>query len=411
VPAATRFVVIGAGFAGAATAWALARAGLGPGVVLEREATFGMHASGRNAAIIRLVESDPIVRALARRSRQHMQSLHAEDLWRPTGAFTVASKDDAGGLEQLRQSLCAEGFSVTPLSQSGARSRFPGLDAISFDTALWSADEGVADIHGLLSLYLRLAKKGGFRLHTSSVVEDLIIEGGRVRGVYAGERAIHADMVIDACGAWAGRIGRHIPLALQPYRRHLFVTGPVSGWHRDAPVVWVFEAELYARPEGTGLLMSPCDQTPYDIGTHAASSELVESGLSRTLPYEVDHEAIDLLAHKLAAHAPGFMDVELRRGWSCLRTFAPDRRPVIGPDPDVPGLFHVSGLGGFGVTASAGIGELAAALISDGRVDWVDAASVSPGRPAMKAGLSSSADAESPHPGAESRHRAPRSTD
>lgn len=34
-PDDTRWVIIGAGFAGAATAWALGRAGLGPGVVLK----------------------------------------------------------------------------------------------------------------------------------------------------------------------------------------------------------------------------------------------------------------------------------------------------------------------------------------------------------------------------------------
>src|SRR5438105_2807201 len=44
-------VIVGAGFAGAATAWALARAGVRDLVVLEREAAPGAHASGRNAAL------------------------------------------------------------------------------------------------------------------------------------------------------------------------------------------------------------------------------------------------------------------------------------------------------------------------------------------------------------------------
>ena len=395
MPAPTRFAIIGAGFAGAATAWALARAGLGPGVVLEREVTFGMHASGRNAAIARLVESDPVVRALARRSLQHIRSFHADELLRPTGAFTLASGPEVEALERLHLSLSEEGIALAPLSPSAARNLFPALNGFSFDAALWCAEEGVADIHGLLGLYLRLAKKGGFRLHTSAAVEDLIIEGGRVCGVYAGERPIHADLVIDACGAWAGRIGREAPLALRPYRRHLFVTGPAGGWERHSPIVWVFEGELYARPEGAGLLVSPCDQTPYDV---AAGS-----------PYEVDHAAVDLLASRLAGYAPGLMDVELRRGWPCLRTFAPDSRPAIGPDPELPGLFHVSGLGGFGMTASAGIGELAASLIKDGRVDWLDASLVAPGRPSMHADFNPAVSAEALHRDAESPRRAPRS--
>jgi D-arginine dehydrogenase len=369
VPATTRFVIIGAGFAGAATAWALARAGLGPGVVLEREVAFGMHASGRNAAIARLVETDPAVRALARRSLDHIRSFSpAGELLRATGALTVAAEADVAVLEDLHQSLRRERVAVTPLSAVAARARFPMLDGLAFDAALWCPDEGVVDVHALLSLYLDRAKKGGFQLWTSRPVDDLIFEAGRVCGVYAGDRAIHADVVIDASGAWAGHLGRPAPLPLKPFRRHLFVTGPAAGWDRNAPVVWFFEGELYARPEADGLLMSPCDQTPVD--------ELV----GRIPPYEVDPAAVDLLAAKLATHAPGLMDVELRRGWACLRTFAPDRRPIIGPDPNLPGLFHVSGLGGFGMTASAAIGELAAAIIKGGGVDWADATAMSVGR-------------------------------
>src|SRR5215468_9635320 len=93
-----------------------------------------------------------------------------------------------------------------------------------------------------------------------------------------------------------------------------------------------------------------------------------------------DPAAAEMLAHKLARHAPGFGDLPLRKNWACLRTFAPDRRPIVGFDPQLPGLFHVSGLGGFGMMTSAAIGELAASLLTGRRVDWMDARSVSPAR-------------------------------
>jgi glycine/D-amino acid oxidase-like deaminating enzyme len=46
----------------------------------------------------------------------------------------------------------------------------------------------------------------------------------------------------------------------------------------------------------------------------------------------------------------------------------------------VPGLFHVSGLGGFGVMTSAAVGELAAALLVGKKVDWLDTTAVDPVR-------------------------------
>jgi glycine/D-amino acid oxidase-like deaminating enzyme len=72
-----RWVIVGAGFAGAATAWALSRMGLGPGVILEQEPSFGVHASGRNAALVKLSESDPVIRALARRGLSGIRSLES----------------------------------------------------------------------------------------------------------------------------------------------------------------------------------------------------------------------------------------------------------------------------------------------------------------------------------------------
>lgn len=69
--------------------------------------------------------------------------------------------------------------------------------------------------------------------------------------------------------------------------------------------------------------------------------------------------------------------------WACLRTFAPDRRAVIGWDLEIQGLFHISGLGGFGVTTSLAIGDLASTLIRGGTVDWVEAGSFSAQRKAL----------------------------
>lgn len=58
-------VIIGAGFAGAATAYHLTRRGVRNVLVLEREAVAGVHASGRNAALAFQVLSDAAEARLA----------------------------------------------------------------------------------------------------------------------------------------------------------------------------------------------------------------------------------------------------------------------------------------------------------------------------------------------------------
>lgn len=359
-------MIVGAGFAGAATAWGLARAGLGPGLLLEREPTYGVHASGRNASIARLADNDPLIVRLGLRSIERIRELedHPGQFLTAQGGVTLAASAAALQLHALASILAENGAAEPILSRRAAVARLPFLDRFVFDEALWCSADGTVDVHALLTCYLRQAREGGFALRTECGVEALLVENGRVIGVRAGEGDVRADVVVDACGAWAGELRRDVgALPLRAVRRHLFVTGPMDFVERGWPYVWMLGESFYCRPEGDGLLLSPCDETVWPAGVPP-----------------VDPEAAELLAVKLERQAPSLGGIALRRTWACLRTFAPDRRPLIGPDPLLPGLYHVSGLGGFGVTTSAAVGELAAAIIAGSTPEWIDAASVSPSR-------------------------------
>lgn len=374
LPRDARVVVVGAGFAGLATARALGELGLGPGLVLERESVPGAHASGRNAGLARVVEPDACLLALATRSMSHIRELSRRHpgLLRATGSLTLDGGSDAPRLDSRHAALRGVGIATELLTGARARRRWSFLRHLRFESALWCPADGVVDVHALLLAYLDGARELGYALHLGTAVDELLVENGAVRGVRVGDARVRADVVIDATGAWAGRIaGDHAPLPLRPLRRHLHVTGPAEWIARDAPHVWMLEPELYVRREGDGLLLSPCDETPW---------------VPEVPP--VDAGNAEILAEKLAAVAPGLGDLTLRTSWACLRTFAPDRRPVIGPDPRVAGLFHVSGLGGSGMTSSAAVGELAAALVQGGGCAWMDAGAVAPARLLVRDGRS-----------------------
>jgi glycine/D-amino acid oxidase-like deaminating enzyme len=268
----------------------------------------------------------------------------------------------------LHRALGGDGTPSALLPAGDARARFPLLDLVQFDTALWCPSEGVVDIHALLTLYLQLARDAGFPLITRCGAEALIVEGGCVKGVRTRCGDVRAEVVVDASGAWAGRLGRaDDPLPILPMQRHLFVFGPPPGGNRSGPFTWMEEPAFYFRPEGDGLLFSPCDEM------------LVPPPDPPSDP-PPDPRSAELLAEKLNVCAAPFLSLPLRRWWACLRTFAPDRRPYVGADADLPGLFHVSALGGFGVGASAAIGELAGDLLVGRTPDWIDPADVSPAR-------------------------------
>lgn len=334
-------VIIGAGFAGVATACRLAGRGASPVVVLERDPAPGQRASGRNAGMIRTLLADADLQAVALESAAALlappEALAAGPLYARTGGTILAG-----------------GAVVPALVAAAERSRAAGRgveEASGAERSFLTPDDGICDVHALLGAYLAAASAGGVEMRTGVEVREVLVAGGRVRGVAVDGGEIAADVVVNAAGAWAGRIGAGGvgPRAgLEPRRRHLHTTGPLPAVDPDAGWVWHESEGWYYRPESGGYLLSGCDETP----------------MAPCDP-PVDPEAEADLAAKLADH-PLLGDLPIRKRWACLRTFSADGRPIIGWDPVLEGLYWVAALGGHGVTMSHAVGDLAAREILAG---------------------------------------------
>lgn len=346
-------VIIGGGFAGAATAYHLATRGVCNVLLLEREAIAGMHASGRNAALAFQVLSDAAEARLAVEGAQFIaqppDGFCEAPLLRRTGSLLIAGE---AGLPQLREAEAAGrhvGIHGELLSAEQAVRRVAALAGAPFAGAFWNPHDGVVDIHALLHGYLAGARRGGARIEYRRAITAVRVRGGRVVAVEADGMAVEAGCVVNAAGAWAGEVGRLAGVGartLGPRRRHLFQTLVDVPIPRDWPFVWHNDLDVYFRPEGDGLLMSPCDATP-----HPPREPLVDAAVER------------LLAQKITRAFPALAAARITSAWACLRTFARDERFVIGRDPEVEGLVWVAGLGGHGMTTSCAVGRLGAAAV------------------------------------------------
>ncbi|MFI5402937.1 MAG: NAD(P)/FAD-dependent oxidoreductase, partial [Planctomycetota bacterium] len=172
---------------------------------------------------------------------------------------------------------------------------------------------------------------------------------GRIEAVETTRRTVATKTLVVAAGAWAGEVAALAGsrgIAIEPRRRHLFRGGIDRPEGRSWPFVWNEEKGVYFRPEGDGMLLSPCDAEP-----HPAAEP------------DVDPARKEELARKVADVFGVLGDWRIGPGWACLRTFAKDERFVIGPDPAVKGLFWVGALGGHGMTSAWAVGHLAAQVI------------------------------------------------
>lgn len=342
-------VVVGGGIAGLAAAYHLAARGIAV-VLLEREPILASHSSGRNAAIFHPLDSSPAIVALARRSREILDSLFESgpDRWlRPSGLLLVAPETTL--LTGLAAPARDSGLRHTLVGSQEILALVPLLAGGDARHGILLPDAGVMDIHLMTTRLARLAKVAGARLLTCAEVRRVRVAEAKVKGVVLtnGDR-VSCDVVVMAGGAWAAQLGASCAaeLPLTPLRRHLVhleVSGEISA---AAPVVWRLGDEVYFRPESGGILASPCDEQPWFLD----------------LP-SPDESAMEWLAEKLTSLAPMLVQASVRRSWACLRTRAPDLAPVAGEDPRVRGLFWLAGLGGHGMTIGVALGEVVAALV------------------------------------------------
>lgn len=348
VPERARVVIVGGGFAGAATAWHLAQAGVGDVIILEREATCGYHASGRNAGLCRQLCDDDVVTGLALAGAEFLRrpppGFAAGPLLDPTGSLLMSASPAV--LDQLAARAARRDLAHERIGLDGVLARWPRLTGVPAAGAVWFPTDGVIDIHALLAGFLAGARAAGARVFQAAEVRRFRPGWGSVT-VETSRGNVTAEWVVNAAGAWAGEIGRRAgaaPLELTAFHRHLFLTERVPGLDRRAPIAWFIDREeMYVRPEESGYLLSACDGV-----------------VSEPCDARVAPEAGAVLGERLRRVAPWLADLAVARSWACLRTFAPDQRPVVGWDPALPWLFWVAGLGGHGATTCAAIGRLAA---------------------------------------------------
>ncbi|HJX10825.1 MAG TPA: FAD-dependent oxidoreductase, partial [Candidatus Binatia bacterium] len=320
------FVIIGAGFAGAAAAYHLSRRGAGDILLLEQEAIPGFHSSGRNAAMIRQCVPDPNLLALTRDGSRFLRDLPHD--WpepvqfKQNGSLLLGSGEGWAKLQRDAELGRSLGVEMELWSPDRAKRHVPVLKEAEFDGAAWCGTDGVLDIHALLSGYLKAASAKGARIRYGSKVWSIDAAEDGLTVVVNGE-TVKARVVVNASGAWANEIAKMAGAAavpLRPCRRHLFVSPPLAWVDKSWPFVWDVTHDIYFRPEGEGLLLCACDQTELPPGDPP-----------------VDETVKELLAEKIERHMPGLSHVSINKGWAGFRTLSSDGRFVIGWDGQVKG--------------------------------------------------------------------------
>ncbi len=358
------FIVVGGGIAGASVGWHLqrgqrsqTRGAQARVMVLEKESSFGRHATSQNAAMIRGLAGEAWIRPLSlegqgfwNRGTAHLAV--PKGAFRKTGSLLLASQETTAK-ELQRWVLQAKRLGVPAAFWDAEQCRraAPCIQGSPLIAGAFCPDDGIADPLLLTEAFLKSMVLQGGILKLDTQVQSIQVDRGRVRGVFLSDgRFLDADALVIAAGAWSPGFLRTLGLSdrgIGVFKRHIHCSMDGAELMKDSPgFIWHLDLQAYVRVEGEGLLFSACD------------AEACEPGI----PQE-DPTLLEKVSERLTLCFPFLQDLPISRFWAGLRTYRPDHRFLLGEDPEIHGLFHATALGGHGITCAAPVGRIVSEAI------------------------------------------------
>jgi sarcosine oxidase subunit beta len=347
----TDVAIIGGGIVGCAAAYYLAKKGLRT-VVLEKNASVGLEASGRNAGGVRQ-QGRKAALPLAMESVRLWVSLADElgsDLeYVRTGNLKIAF-DTAKAAELEREVAWehAQGLSeVRSLTAGECLKMVPGLTERTV-AGKFCATDGMANPMRVPSAFGRAAARLGAKIRTRTPATGLMIRGSTVCGVTTATGEIEADAVINTAGPWASRFNELVgcPTPIRPGLDQLIITERQP--RRFTPFVG-FGWWGYILQPRSGNIVIGLERKPND----ACSSR-------------VDFADLVLKASDMIELLPWLGQVTFLRSFSGITEYTPDGEPYIGAIPGVSGYFTACGFHGQGFCVGPMTGKIMAELVTGG---------------------------------------------
>ena len=402
-------VIIGSGIVGSSVAYHLAEQGCTNVLVIEREAHQGKGSTGKSMGGVRAQFATDVNIQMSRYSIDFFSRFdevvgHPAD-YRPHGyLFCATNERHLKYLKTNRERQLALGVkNVELVSREDILKFVPQLRADDIIGGTFCPTDGFVDPHSVMMGFMLNARERGVRLLLDTPVTGIETEpvdtgtagvspayrgteasfdgpdplfkrraGGtpavpverRITGVMTTRGRVSTPIVVNAAGPWAASIARMAgaELPVEPLRRQLVPTEPFDRLPQRFPMVIDMSTGFHFRREGKGILLAWNDPEE-TVGFNT----------------EFDPGFVEKILTRAADRVPCLVDAEVnpRRAWAGLYEMTPDHHAVIGPAPNVAGLYFANGFSGHGVMHSPASGRITADLILKGDSDLIDAAQLS----------------------------------
>lgn len=364
-------IIIGGGIHGASLAFHLVKRGVKP-LVLEKK-FIASGATGRSSGLVRMHYDLELESQLAWISFNYFR--HWDDMvggksgFKRTGFIQFVSREAVDSLKANVQMHQKIGIPSLLIDGDDVRRLAPLFFTEDVEVAAYEPESGYADPTGCTSAFLEAARKHGAQLIQECEVMDIIVEGDKVQGVKTSCGEFTAPIIVNAAGAWAGKLAKlaDLDLPIDTWRHDtMFIRRPIELGY-EHPTAIDFPNSMYFRPEtGRLTLVGLEDENP--IG------ESPDSDSDHSKPGFVDR-AIDRICQRI----PGMDKGSLHSSHGGYDGITPDQRAILG-EAGPEGFYLTCGFSGTGFKIAPAVGACMAELIVDGKANTADISPYNPDR-------------------------------
>ena len=363
-------IIIGAGVIGISAAFHLAERGLKPVILERREIGYG--ATGKSSGLVRMHYDLEVESRLAWQSFQYFrnwsQRVCGECVFRRTGFLHIEPADHE---TQLRKNVDMHqriGIPTEVLSGNDVKKLAPYLKTADIAFAAYESESGYADPMLTANSLLAAAKERGAVYVQDCEIIGAQISNGKVTGVQTSRGDFSAPVIINAAGAWAGKVSELFGVAI-----------PLGTWTHDVVHIrrpsqvpdhlTVIDSSLsmYFRPDSGNLTLVALED----------DSRLDEPA-EKDLGY-VAKDFVERAIERICQRIPAMEEGSLHSSHVGRDGLTPDQRAIIG-QAGPKGYFLATGFSGTGFKLSPAVGLCLSELILDGKSKTVDISGFDPMR-------------------------------
>ncbi|MBW2059235.1 MAG: FAD-binding oxidoreductase [Deltaproteobacteria bacterium] len=371
IPREAEVVIIGGGIIGSSVAYFLSQAKRKV-VLLERGDMAG-EASGANGAFVWTSTRRPgIDLDLALASIEIHKRLGEEldvdtEYRRPGGLLVIENEQDLPVMERFRKEREDAGFVLTMLDSREAR-EFEPLLSERIAGALYNPLDGGTNPFNLVLGLQRKAEQMGARVFHHTEVQGIRLEDNRVRGVITARGIVRADLVVNACGAWAPFIGEMVGIKIPiiPSAMEFVVTEQMPPVISHIIMGAAYVTGEYAKEEMIG------HQGRFGCGLcvhQTVSGNILLGATWRFVGYDkrTSYEETRAIAREVVRLFPQLGSVCAIRSFVNFFPFTSDDLPILGYVEGIDGFVMAAGHCGHGICLGPISGKLISELICEGR--------------------------------------------